>query len=157
MSKKMQSITAGAIANLLLADADCKNLNKFISRNALEDAADKFADEWRQFSLEENFMRNTAPNVPGDKPPGEQYPDRTELKPTPEPVPDPAETETATSSKISIPDYGEAKRFSVAMGGLATAASKLFEIASENQQEKNDARRVAFDWVEETRNSIYDL
>jgi hypothetical protein len=41
--------------------------------------------------------------------------------------------------------------------GLATAASKLFEIASENQQEKDGARRVAFDWLEETRSSIYDL
>jgi hypothetical protein len=153
MSKPKTDSTVLAIVEALRDDTDIKGL----PFNELLNLASAFADETRTYALTEKFLRNTAPNVPGDKPPGEQYPDRTELKPTPEPVPDPAETETATSTKISIPDYGEAKRFSVAMGGLATAASKLFEIASENQQEKNDARRETFDWLEETRSSIYEL
>ena len=153
MSKPKTDSTALAIVEALRDDADAKAL----PFNVLLNMASAFADEVRIHALTENIFRNTAPKVPGDKPPGEGYPDRTELKPTPEPVPDPAETETATSTKISIPDYGDAKRFSVAMGGLATAASKLFEIASENQQEKDSARREAFDWLEETRSSIYDL
>ena len=109
-------------------------------------------------ALTEKLFRNTAPDVPGDKPPEKKYPERTALKPTPEKVPDPAETETGTSTKISVPDYGEAKQFAAAMNGLATVASKLFEIESESQtQEKNDARRDTFDALEEVRNSIYDL
>jgi hypothetical protein len=151
MSKK--NSTTLAIVQALRGNDETKHL----SFDALHGMAEKFFNSVAVESLADKIFDATV-SVPGDNPPGaKKYPSREETTPTPVSVPDPAETETATATKISIPDYGDAKRFAVAMGGLADAAQKLFEIASENQQEKDSARRVAFGWHDELRSSIYDL
>ena len=135
-----------------------ENGSNLLPFDVVAEAFQETYDRLCQMALTAQIERNTAPTTPDDDAPGTDYPSRTELKPTPVSVPDPAETESATATKISIPDYGDAKRFSVAMGGLAEAASELFEIVSEeNQQEKNAARRDALDWLEEVKSSLFDL
>ncbi|MGA3284247.1 MAG: hypothetical protein ABSD57_07305 [Verrucomicrobiota bacterium] len=152
--------TSLAIVQALRVDADAiQNGIERIPYNALVGMAEAFCEDIRNHCLLQKSLNSPVPELAGDDTPGaKKYPRREELKPTPEPVPSPDETETATSTKISVPDYGDAKRFAVAMGGLATAASKLFEIESETQtQEKDDARRETFGWVDEVRQSVYDL
>ena len=106
MSKPKSDSTVLAIVEALRDDADIKRL----PFNELLNMASAFADEVRTHALCEGIL-NTAPDVPGDNPGAKKYPKREELQPTPEPVPDPAETEGATSTKISIPDYGECQAF----------------------------------------------
>ena len=160
MSRKNKfSETALDIGNSVLADAECSRcgIMKSFKPETLYSAAETFLNEWRTAAMEQKIMRDTAPEVPDDGTPPKKYPKREELKPTPLEVPDPEETEGA-STKISVPDYGDAKRFSQAMGALAAEASKLFDIvAEENQHEKEQQRRITFDAVAEVQYSVYDL
>jgi hypothetical protein len=161
MSKKQNSTTAKNLVQILICDHEAnQNGIEKLPRQFLENWCEDFLTEVRNHALTEKVLRNTAPEVPGDKPPAEkEYPSRTELKPTPEPVPSPDKTETAKPTKISIPNQpDEVKRFGVALGVLARKASDLWAIvADENQSEKNDARRYTFDALDEVKSSIYDL
>jgi hypothetical protein len=160
MSDKKITDAAKAVAIVLTSDPEAvRNGVNRLSLQSIHNLAEHFVEEVRNYALVEKSYRNTSPTMPGDDQESTRtkYPDRTEVKPTPLAVPDPAETEGATPKKISIPDYPEMKRFSIAMGELADSASKLFEIASENQQDKDEARRAALGWAEETRSSLYEL
>jgi hypothetical protein len=160
MSKKQNSTTAKNLVQILICDHEAnQNGIEKLPRQFLENWCEDFLTEVRNHALTEKVLRNSAPEVPGDNPPTKKYPDRTELQPTPLDVPDPAETETAKPTKISIPNQPEeVHRFGVAMGTLAKKASDLWAIVGdENQSGKNDARRDAFDWLDEVKSSIYDL
>jgi hypothetical protein len=113
-------------------------------------------------ALDHTILNSPVPQTPGDKPPGEKtYPARPALKPTPEPVPDPAKTETVEQVlKTSLPDYGEPKEFLQAIGQTIRASEKLFEAETETDQDKADKEHLrddVFSWLNETRQSVYDL
>lgn len=157
--KNQNSSVAQAFAQLLwYDDAAIRDGIRNIPFNAIEDATEKHIQELRLEALTAKVLRNTAPEVPGDKPPAEiTYSDRASLKPTPVSVPDPSETESATPTKISIPAYPELKRFAVAMGSTSRVVSEMFELASEENWQKNKKRGEAFSWLDEAKSSLYDV
>ena len=152
-----------AIVQALFDDPEAvRNGVQKLPRQFLENWAEDFLIEVRNHAHTERFLANTAPEVPGDEaaPGAKKYPKREELKPTPAPVAEPDKTEHSPGEqtlKTSLPDYGAPKEFLQKIGLTVRAAEKLFEIESENQQEKQDARLSTFAMIDDARLSIYDL
>jgi hypothetical protein len=151
MSKNNSTVLA--IVEALRSNAETKSLQFNVLLNM---AGEFFKSVSTQSAIGNVFNATVA--VPGDNPPAKKYPDRTETTPTPVSVPDAAETETAAQElKTSLPDYGAPKEFLQAIGMTVRSAEKLWETASENQQERDDARNAAIGWADIIRNRIYDL
>ena len=147
MSKTKSDSTTLAIVEAFRADGDAKTL----PFNVLLNMASAFADEVRIHAFTDKIFLNTAPNVPGDNPPGaKKYPARTETAPEYEPVPDPAETETSQPSKKSIPDYSE---YQTHVGTLQNAGDILWADES-GDDEKIDAIKSAVGAVDGIRATL---
>lgn len=144
MSKQKTDSTTLAIVEALRADGDAKAL----PFNVLLNMASAFANEVRTQGLIENIYANTAPEVPGDETPGKKYP---KTQTTPPPAPDAAATETAESTKPSTPEYD---LFKAGVVDLLDAGKNLFELESENEQDRDAARRCAFDALQPVREAI---
>ena len=62
--------------------------------------------------------------------------------------------------KTSLPNYGPPKTFLQNIGQTVRAAEKLFEAATDTDQDKQakeDQRQKVFGWLAETKTSVYDL
>jgi len=155
---KQTSSTALAIVQALRNHPETNGL----PYNWLLGYSNDFLENVERDALGYKILNSPAPASPGDNPPtAKEYPRRETLKPTPEPVPGPAETETVEQVlKTSLPDYGAPKELLQAIGQTVRAAEKLFEAATETDQdktEKENKRRDVFGWLDETRQAVHGL
>ena len=153
MSYKIKnSAITPLIAQLLRNDPDAMNDGiQQVPLNALEEMTDAWIQQIRADTLQDKFFANTAPEVPTDETPVKKYP-KTQTAPTP--APDAAETEGMRSTKPSTPEYD---LFKAGVVGLLDAGKSLFELESEDEQDKDDARRRAFDALQPVREAIWIL
>jgi hypothetical protein len=159
MSKTTVNSTVLAIVQALRSDPDAvrDHVGK-IPFNALVGMAETFVEDFQNFVLTQKTLRNSAPEVPGDNPPGKKkYPSREETTPTPLPVPDPADTEDAPNKTTG--EIQSLKEFSDSVALLSESGQALWklETGERDSEEKSTARRNTFNALEFVRQTIHSL